>query len=445
MLIRFTVENFLSLRDEVEFSMVAGLPRKHPQHVIRREHGGYSRLLKAGIIYGANAAGKSNLVLAMAFAKRLIVGGTRIKERIPVLPFQLDADSMKRPTKFLFEICCGDKTYQFGFEIDSRTVRSEWLTQIQKRSNVKLYDRVTDNEGHTSVDLGKLDYNDLYPQSFMNHVAKGTRANQLFLTNTLENGVDYFKELYDWFDDKLRLIFPNPRSAGVETATMSESEFEKGSREIIGLFDLGIDNVVLEDLDSPLPHSVQENFLEAHREDQEDIAIQFPSENLYVFVSADNQIRARQFKTIHRIEHEDRDVVFELSQESDGTQRLFELSSALIGLLGGAGDKVYVIDELDRRLHPHMTKNIVDIFLTNSVERPSQLIVTTHESSLLDLELVRRDEVWFIEKDNSGCSRVYSLEEFAPRYDMEIEKGYLRGRFGAIPIIPSFNTIDWAN
>ena len=106
--------------------------------------------------------------------------------------------------------------------------------------------------------------------------------------------------------------------------------------------------------------------------------------------------------------------------------------------------KFYVIDELDRRLHPHMTKNVLDIFLSNSVDRPSQLIVTTHESSLLDLDMIRRDEIWFIQKDVDGSSKVYSLEEFAPRHDMDVAKGYLHGRFGAIPIVPSYNVLEWA-
>ena len=443
MLIRFTVENFLSFKDEVEFSMVAGLPRKHREHVIGTGRGSDFRLLKAGVVYGANAAGKSNLIKAMSFAKHMVVVGTNPKQRISVTPFKLDSSSEEQPSKFRFEINCNSTPYVYGFELDSKQVYSEWLSELRVRSERTLFRRETNVDGHTEIEFGRFRFTGEHGPEFLKFLVLGTRPNELFLTKTVENDVIYFKDIYDWFDETLRLVFPSPRSSDVATTRMAEQEFEHGSRDIIGLFDLGIDSVLLEDVASPMPDSVKQEFLAEHREDQEDIAIPFPASNLYVFVSADNEINARQFKTVHRINHENRDVVFELSQESDGTQRLFELSSALLDLLGGSGAKVYIIDELDRRLHPHMTKNILDIFLNNTVGRPNQLIVTTHESGLLDLDLIRRDEIWFVLKDQNGMSKLYSLEEFGPRLDMDIQKGYLRGRFGAIPIIPSYNILDW--
>ncbi len=444
MLIRFTVENFLSFKGEVEFSMVAGLPRKHKEHVVGSGKGNDFRLLKSGVIYGANAAGKSNLIKAMSFAKRMIVMGRAPKQRIPITPFKLDSATENMPSKFRFEIKCDSTPYVYGFELDSGQIYNEWLSEIRSSSEKMLFRRQTDLKGHAEVEFGNLSFSAEHSGEFLKFLQRGTRPNELFLTKTVENDVTYFKCVYDWFDETLRLMFPTPRSTEVETASIAEGEFVNGSRDIFRLFDLGIDSVVLEDFAAPMPESVKQDFLGAHREDSEDIAIQFPSDNLYVFVSSDNRINARQFKTIHRVVHENRDVKFELEQESDGTQRLFELNAALLGLLSGSSDKVYVIDELDRRLHPHMTKNILDIFLTNSVGKPSQLVVTTHESSLLDLDLVRRDEIWFVQKDRSGASQVYSLEEFAPRRDIDIQKGYLQGRFGAIPIIPSFNVLEWA-
>lgn len=444
MLVRFTVENFLSFKDEVEFSMVAGLPRKHNEHVVSSGRRNDLRLLKAGVIYGANAAGKSNLIKAMSFAKRMIVVGTNPKQRISVTPFMLDKSTDERPSKFTFEITCNAKPYVYGFELDSKQVHHEWLSEIRPSSEKLIFERFTDVDGRTDVVLGRIKLVRHHGRDFMNFLKQGTRPNELFLTKSVENDVMYFKHIYDWFDETLRLIFPNPRSSEVETAKIAEHEFERGSRDIFGLFDLGIDNVLLDDVTSPMPDSVKQEFLAAHREDQEDVAIPFPASNLYVFVTVDNKINARQFKTVHRVSHENRDVIFELTQESDGTQRLFELSSALLDLLSGNADKVYFVDELDRRLHPHMTKNLLEIFLNNTIHRPKQLIVTTHESGLLDLDLVRRDEIWFVEKDNNGISSVYSLEEFAPRYDVDVQRGYLQGRYGAIPIVPSYNVLEWA-
>ena len=169
-----------------------------------------------------------------------------------------------------------------------------------------------------------------------------------------------------------------------------------------------------------------------------------PTLKMLVSVDTVERYKAFHFATMHRVNHEGRNVEFGLLMESDGTNRLFELTPALIRLLSSEDDIVFVIDELDRCLHAHMSRNILDIFLANAVGQASQLIVTTHESDLLDLDLLRRDEIWFIEKDQYSASQIYSLEEFAPRYDVDIKRGYLQGRFGAIPIIPSYNILEWA-
>ena len=165
---------------------------------------------------------------------------------------------------------------------------------------------------------------------------------------------------------------------------------------------------------------------------------------MVVFLHGDEQVRTAHLMTMHEVKSQGIKSSVNLRQESDGTRRLFDLSWVLIGLLTGNDDQVLIIDELDLRLHPHMTRNILDIFLTNSVANRSQLIATTHEAGLLDLDLLRKDEIWFVEKDLDGNSTVYSLEEFVPQYSRDIESGYLQGRFGAIPIVPSYNILDWA-
>jgi len=444
MLIRFTVENFLSFKDEVEFSMVAGRPRMHPDHIYRDPKRKSLRLLKTSVIYGANAAGKSNLVKAMAFARNMILRVKQPNEQIDVSSFRLDAQLEGSPSKFQFELMTGKAAFTYGFELDKEQVNSEWLYEIRPSSEILLFERKTKDDGDVMVELGRLPYTAKHSRAFMELVETSTGSNELFLSKSVQNRVPFFQGIYDWFDDRLRIIFPSPIAAGIETTFKTESEFEQESRDIIRLFDLGIDNLKLEESETFLPSSVLKNIAEQHRRVSSTVAIQIPSLNNYVFLNGDKEPLVRKFTTIHRATREERDIAFELDQESDGTQRLFELSSALLGLLSDDGDRVYVIDELDRSLHPRTTTNILTIFLANSVSRPNQLIVTTHESSLLDLGLVRRDEIWFVEKDKNGASSLYSLEEFAPRYDMNIESGYLHGRFGAIPIVPSYNILEWA-
>ena len=174
------------------------------------------------------------------------------------------------------------------------------------------------------------------------------------------------------------------------------------------------------------------------------VTVQMPFVGLYMFLTTDGQVRLKHLMTMHQIRILDITRHFDLSQESDGTRRLFDLSWAYMGLLAGDDDQVLVVDELDLRLHPHMTRNILEIFLDNSVGKRSQLIATTHEASLLDLDLLRKDEIWFVEKDSDGNSTVYSLDEFVPQFGKDIRSAYLQGRFGAIPIVPSYNVLEWA-
>ena len=443
MLIRFTVENFLSFKDEVEFSMFAGRPRMHPEHVYRVPQRKDLRLLKAAVTYGANASGKTNLIMAMSFARWLIVRGSDEGGAIPVTPFRLDSSKERAPSKFQFEIVCDNVAYIYGFKLDAEKIHTEWLYELRPASEKLLFERTTEESGIANVELGRLAFTKNHGRQFLNFVQSSTRADELFLKKTIDNNVGYFRDVYDWFNLRLRLIFPDGYS-GVETAFMSESAFEETSSDLINLFDLGIDSVRLRASDINVPTDVRRAALQAHRDLKEDVVIQFPINNTYLSISADNEIRTRKFMSVHSVPHENREVEFELSQESDGTQRLFELSTALLGLLSGERDRVYVIDEIDRSLHPRMTRNILDIFLANSHGQPSQLIVTTHESSLLDLDLLRRDEIWFIEKDRFAASQIYSLEEFAPRFDVDVERGYLSGRYGAIPVLPSYNVLEWA-
>ncbi len=452
MLIRFSVENFLSFKDEVEFSMVAGRTRKHKDHILTSGKRNDIRLLKTGVIYGANASGKSNLIKAMSFAQDLIVEGTRKKQSIPVIPYRFDSVTEKKTSKFQFEIKCDTSAYIYGFEVDSTRVWSEWLYEIRSASEKMLFERRTDLERHTKIKFGSIPLTAEQNQGFLDFTAGGTRPNQLFLAESMDRNISYFEDIYDWFRKKLVLIFPDTKpNAGIGIRFMENIEFQQKFRDILRLFDLGIDDIDLQEFDldaeTRLPNEfkeqIKQDILEMLQESERKTIIHIPWFDIFIVVDSDNQFKAYKFMTVHQVKHEDRGVLFELTEESDGTQRLVELIPALIGLLNDESERVFVIDELDRSLHAHLSYAILELFLENSEHQQSQLIVTTHESGILDLELLRRDEIWFIEKDTSGASSVYSLEEFAPRYDKDIRKGYLKGRFGAIPMIPNLNNVEW--
>ena len=262
------------------------------------------------------------------------------------------------------------------------------------------------------------------------------------MSKIVDNNIDYLKDVYDWFSVTLQIVLPD---SPITSSYLTDLEFEQNVQELINLFDVGIDGIELKDFTAPPSTDQIATFRSLFGNKSQDVTLFMPEDAMVMFLPSGKEARPAHLMSKHFIRSEGLRVNFPLTQESDGTRRLIELSLALMGLLTSNKDQVLVIDELDLRLHPHMTKNILEIFLANSVEKRSQLIATTHEAGLLDLELLRRDEIWFIEKDKDGASTVYSLEEFVPSYNTDIATGYLQGRFGAIPIVPSYNILDWAN
>ena len=454
MLIRFTVENFLSFKDEVEFSMVAGKSRKHKDHIVTSGKRSDSRLLKMAAIYGANASGKTNLIMAMDYARDFIVGNvaTRPRQSIPVLPFLLDQSKEKAPSKFEFEVKCENASYAYGFEVDSERVHLEWLLEIRPSTERMLFQRKTGSDGKTTVAFGKFTLTAEQSLDYLQFTAIGTRQNQLFLTESLDRNIEYFREVYDWFESKLVLIYPETTPTAIAFMFKIDTEFQSKLGELINLFDFGINRVELEeidfDADTRFPDEekkiIKQRILDISFQATAQGFVQFRDTMLVFVVNEDNQITSIKYQTVHNVDHENRHVVFDLAQESDGTQRIFNLGPALLDLLGPDSDRVFIIDELDRKLHPDITYTILDMFLENSGQRPRQLIITTHESGLLDLNLLRRDEIWFVEKNADGASSVYSLEDFVPRNNSDVRKRYLHGRFGSIPIILSVNNLEWA-
>ena len=449
MLIRFCVENFLSFKDEVEFSMVAGRSRKHPDHIVKVRD---LRLLKTGVIFGPNASGKTNLIKAMSFAQEFITKGTLKAGDLSLTPFLLDSESAAKPSEFLFEIQCGiGQCFQYYFSVDRQRVHKESLHEIHPDDARMIFERKTSADGKINVEFGEIHVlvtNDDDPTDFL---PKSGDPHQLFLTQYKrleveleEQRIPFLAQIYDWFDHTLVPVFSDSiPTQGIGLGMMKDDDLERKLKEVIEVFDLGIDGFALQPLEFNAEKDLPEEFakhiqksIEQIPKDSDQRAIfgRYGNEQ-YLTVDAENNYSAFKLVTLHHVADEQLDVPFDLSAESDGTRRLLVLLPALFRLHSGQSDHVFVIDELDRSLHTHLTYNVLDQFLTSSVKGRSQLIVTTHDTGLLDFDLLRRDEIWFIEKDRWSSSTLFSLEEFKLPDNMNIEKGYLGGRFGAIPIL----------
>jgi AAA15 family ATPase/GTPase len=443
MLIRFTVENFLSFKKRVEFSMIPGKGRKLSHHLIKREKPKDISVLKTGVLYGANAAGKSNVIKAMDFAKQLITKGTSPDKVIPIKPFKLDEAYLKKPSRFEFEFKQNGKTYAYGFSLNSQWILEEWLYEINSVDEKPIFERQTVSDEQVIVTPGaSLSFSNEEQAGVFKYTGNmATRPNQLFLAemakiNTKKLKIAALIDSYQWFDKVLTIIFPETRYAGFAFEAPVADFIQADFVNFLTAFDTGISGIQTIEMDfdnqlKALPETVK-NALALELVKGEYLLIWTTNNIPYIIFRKDSQIKAIKLMTKHSTK-EKQETLFELGEESEGTQRLIDLIPALITLFNN--EKVFVIDELERSLHPTLTKTLLALFLTHSQNVKSQLIVTTHEAELLDLELLRPDEIWFVEKSKAGESSVYSLEEFKTNYGKNWRQGYLLGRFGAVPMI----------
>jgi AAA15 family ATPase/GTPase len=403
-------------------------------------------LLRSAVIYGANASGKSNLVKAMSFAQDLIVNGTKPRQLIPVTCHKLSRACAELPSKFEFELKCQGQYYAYGFELDARKVHSEWLYRISKNTQRMIFERES-QEGQVTVEFGEVDFEDKNDKQFLDFVARGTRPNQLFLTESVDRNVKYFDQVFSWFADALGIIFPRDLYLKFPMGMDKGDAQSNPLLRYLQLFDTGISDFAFEpvDIETELPPDLSEPIkasLSPHLTPEESLTLYVRGNRHYMLHMNENQeIETFKLMARHEMAEGGQEALLEITDESDGTQRLMDLTPALFELLNR--ERVLIVDELDRSLHPNLSYKILEHFLNNNPEQQSQFIVTTHASNLLNLSLLRRDEIWFVEKDKAGASSLYSLEEFAPRYDKDIRKGYLLGRFGAIPVLGNVSHLGW--
>jgi len=442
MLKRFSIENFLSYQKESSLDLTAGRTEFHSSHVYDFKK---TKLLKSAIIYGANASGKSNLIRAMDYAKDIITENLK-KIDTQKKYFRLDKNSINKPTQFEFELEINGKFYSYGFSaiLHNKKIEEEWLYEIGKSSPELIFERELNQ-----IELGKLLNNKAIKDRFKIYADDmKNQSHQLFLSEIADKDLDNEKvkilnEIYNWFDKKLIILYPNTKYGNLSSIG-SDDNLSKIFRKHLKVFDTGIVDI----------SSIEENFEETFKEFPKEIKIDIEkdlaeeqdknkkvilrgSNGLFATIYKDknDELKIQKLGLVHSKEIDD---IFELQDESDGTKRLFDLIPLITKF---NDDYTIVVDEFDRSLHPMLTKAFFELFYKENSKK-SQLIVTSHESTLLDLELVRRDEIWFAEKDKNGATKLFSLNQFKERYDKKIEKAYLVGRYGAIPVFKTFDEID---
>ena len=429
MLISFSLNNWMSFKDETTFSMTATRERKHGERVPKLAKY-QARILPVATIYGGNASGKTNFFMALNFAKNLITKGSQPDSIIPVEPFRLDDASLKAPSTFTFELLINEKIYEFSFSLNKTTILEEKLIEITSTSEKTLYHR-KGNEPHFHSSLNDLD--------FLRFAFKGTRDNQLFLTNSVSQKVEIFRPIYDWFNHTLELVAPDSRFESFEHFLDEDHPLYATMNDLLPQLDTGISKLGGEPIpfeNLSLPDALKKDIQEQVREGTTVRLVGAKNIDRVAITRKNGELTAKKLISFHT-KSDGSQVKFEMRQESDGSQRVIELLPAFLELSSHHSNKVYVIDEVDRSLHTLLTRKILEAYLSNcNQETRSQLLLTTHDVLLMDQDLLRKDEMWVAERDASGTSKLYSFSDYQDiRYDKDIRKSYLQGRLGGIPRI----------
>jgi AAA15 family ATPase/GTPase len=451
MLIRFSVENFTSFKEKQSFSLIPGkgtLKGFHKSNPIK----GIS-VLKSSVIFGANASGKSNLIKAIDFGQNLVLNKTESDNIINFQNFRLDSEYVNKNSKIEYEFQHKGKNYAYGFVFNKVQIVEEWLFEITKTRDIKIFER-------NNIEVEKYDLDAIIKSNksteekqFLKFIAKGTPNNKLFLNEirsrkVKENvsGIDDLLNVIDWFQNSLKVIFPEDKyNEGLKFELKEDGELLKSFEEFLNYFDTGINGVCLEKIDyesvdipRPILEKIKDDLLNIKSENIR--ASILSGKNTTYFISTkNNELLFHKFMTKHKVQGKEINEKFDTSDESDGTNRIIDFIPIIMDLL--KGDNVFIIDEMERSLHPNLIYDLIDLFLSKSKNVNSQLILASHESSLLTQNLLRKDEVWFTVKGEDGATKLHSLEQYNIRFDKKIRKDYLLGRFKAIPKIGNRNKL----
>lgn len=433
MLLQFSVENFLSFREPQVLSMLAADGVDHPPHMVMEGPEG-KKVLRCAAIYGANASGKSNLVKALEFGTRLVLKGTRAGEGLGVRFFRLDATSSEKPASFQWELDVDGSQFSYGFEISDTLVLSEWLFVRDHQGESLVFER----EGAKVNLTDKLTTN---PErtAFLRFVAQGTRPNQLFLGEARERNVFELANVWGAFE-ACQFVQPDRPLTPLLDFFRKHPDFADHASDLLRHAGTGVETIRVMEDERPL-FLIDEDELSLRRDAQLALFNAFARENSSGTIRFSERGTER-LMTFHPIPG-GASASFSIVEESDGTQRLLDLAPPLY--LFEKTSMFLAVDELERSLHPLLTR----AFLSRIVKSPtkSQLLFTTHDTNLLDLTLLSRDAIWFTEKDPAGATVLYSLAEYKEdqisQLGPQLEKGYLQGRFGAIPFLGDASRLGW--
>lgn len=451
MLMRFSISNFMSFgykadeTDKVvptEYHLYAGRSEQHRERVINyRER----KVLKFSSIYGANASGKTNLIRAIDAGKKIVLNtmdGADFHDKF----CRSNNSNADKPTLFEYEFTIGERCFAYGFTVNLKdnAILSEWLYEMKSTEEHVIFERLVENDQYYFDENMFSDKENR--EQFHFFMRDANRINTTLLLYEIkrrkmeEDDFGIFNKVFDWFKYKLVVIYPETKIGASYFLFGSDN---KKLVSILKYLDTGITDYGMRVMNEAafkeyFPNeSLAEKFLRKPDVDKDVISKSILNFGNTLFELDYDETGAKKIAKLV-FQHGMDESKYEYGEESDGTQRIIELLDVI---LNDDEDKIFIIDELDRSLHPQMTIKFVETFLRFSEKKTTQMIITTHESNLMDLNILRRDEIWFAEKELDNNTNLYTLEKFKIRYDKVVSKDYLAGRYGAVPVFKDFEYV----
>lgn len=398
MLVNFTFKNFRSFRDEMTLSMEAASIQELSGAVVKSCD---EELLPVAVMYGANSSGKSNVLKALKAMRDVLLNSVKLnpKDKLDAEPFCLDLTSAKEPTSFEIQFTLNGSKFRYGFDYTANEILAEWL--YEKRVGEREFELFLRCGNEFKISKTRF--------AEGNGKQDATPSNRLFVSLVAQLNGKLSQSILDWF------------SSIEYISGMDGKEYADRTLRKIMYREQGDDEIML------LLHQTKLGF-----------------NGIEVCASLDDKY-TMDSKTVHNIFDNNGEIVGQRSfptdkMESEGTKKMIEIAGPLVdAILSG---KILVVDELDAKLHPFLTRKIIGLFMDSEINRNgAQLIFATHDTNLLNLQYLRRDQIWFTEKDKTDSTELYSLVEFRDdagnkvRNDRNIEKDYINGRYGAIPFM----------
>ena len=422
MILRFGCNNFKSICEYQEVLMTAIHNKSEPQKHLLDIDGIRERVLPITAIYGANGAGKTNFISAIRFfINSVIFNASRDFSDIEVPKFKLDPDSAETETSFDIDFVLDGTHYHYGFSLDKKVVKNEWLYSFSYKTRmsrtVLFYrDAESDEEFYFSKAFkGKN-----------KSISEITDKHSLFLSIAAKSKHEIAKEIYTYFSDNYNFRFRNSINEKQIGEKILDNNLEPEISKFLSLIDIGAVHlkVTAQEVDDE-QKEMKENFKQALLSvitNKDAVELSLNDSDLDYSIS------------ISRKSNDGSLVKFGYSEESLGTKSLISLLASVFLILKNGG--VFIVDELESSLHTLLSLKVVELFNCSKINsKGAQLIFTTHETQLLNFDGFRKDEVWLTEKCTNGSSKITSLAEYSIPKKSNIRKGYLDGRFGAIPFL----------